>query len=98
MYEYSDDRKGGKDPWRFKLENNLDHLDNSSDSEERNLKLLKREDGENSDGEQQDDKERLDDPSLYFGEKAKDSFWDFYKSDRKFKDFDLAQNPIEDPR
>ena len=29
--------------------------------------------------------EPLDDPDLYFGEVAVDKFWDFYKSDRKFK-------------
>ena len=34
-----------------------------------------------------DHDEALDDPDLYFGEKAVDKFWDFYKSDRKFKDF-----------
>ena len=31
--------------------------------------------------------ENLDDPDLYFGEVAVDKFWDFYKSERKFKDF-----------
>jgi hypothetical protein len=34
-----------------------------------------------------DHNETLDDPNLYFGEAAIDKFWDFYKSDRKFKDF-----------
>jgi hypothetical protein len=34
-----------------------------------------------------DHQESLDDPQLYFGEEAVDKFWDFYKSDRKFKDF-----------
>lgn len=29
----------------------------------------------------------MDNPDLYFGEVAVDNFWDFYKSDRKFKDF-----------
>lgn len=34
-----------------------------------------------------DKDEALDDPEIYFGTKAVDKFWDFYKSDRKFKDF-----------
>lgn len=34
-----------------------------------------------------DEEEPLDNPDLYFGEKAIDNFWDFYKSDRKFKDY-----------
>jgi hypothetical protein len=38
-----------------------------------------------------DEGEGLDDPSLYFGEVAKDKFWDFYKSDRKFKDFNVKR-------
>ena len=32
--------------------------------------------------------ENFEDPNLYFGEEAKDNFWNLYKSDRKFKDFD----------
>lgn len=35
----------------------------------------------------EDEMEALDNPDLYFGEKAKDKFWDFYKSERRFKDF-----------
>jgi len=34
-----------------------------------------------------DEAEALDNPDLYFGEKARDKFWDFYKSDRRFKDY-----------
>jgi len=34
---------------------------------------------------------------MYFGEVAVDSFWEFYKSERKFKDF-KADKPIKDPR
>ena len=34
-----------------------------------------------------DEGEALDNPDLYFGEKAIEKFWDFYKSDRRFKDF-----------
>ena len=41
-----------------------------------------------------DDDENLDDPDLYFGEVAVDKFWDFYKSDRKFKDFTDEKNSI----
>ena len=42
--------------------------------------------------------EALDDPDLYFGGKAVDKFWDFYKSDRKFKDFTDQSENIIDPR
>jgi hypothetical protein len=42
--------------------------------------------------------ETLDNPDLYFGDVAKDKFWDFYKSDRKFKDFNPTKHEIEDPR
>jgi hypothetical protein len=45
-----------------------------------------------------DHDEALDDPDLYFGEKAVDKFWDFYKSDRKFKDFTQESDEIVDPR
>ena len=40
----------------------------------------------------------LDDPELYFGDQAIDKFWDFYKSDRKFKDFTQQRDDIKDPR
>lgn len=54
---------------------------------------------EDSENEQE---EGLNDEKLYFGalkpgEAAYDKFWDFYKSDRKFKDFDY-KNKVEDPR
>jgi hypothetical protein len=39
----------------------------------------------------------LKNPDLYFGDAAVDSFWKFYKSERKFKDFKI-ENPIKDPR
>ena len=42
--------------------------------------------------------ENLDDPDLYFGEVAVDKFWDFYKSDRKFKDFTESKESMLDPR
>lgn len=35
----------------------------------------------------EEDIESLENPDIYFGEKAKDKFWDFYKSERRFKDF-----------
>ena len=50
----------------------------------------------NSDDESEN--EHLDDPDLYFGEKAVDNFWDFYKSDRKFKDFATDKEEIRDYR
>lgn len=32
--------------------------------------------------------ENYEDPMLYFGEEAKDNFWNLYKSERRFKDYD----------
>lgn len=32
--------------------------------------------------------ENYDDANLYFGEEAKENFWDLYKSERRFKDYD----------
>jgi hypothetical protein len=34
--------------------------------------------------------ENYDDPNLFFGEEAKDNFWSLYKSERRFKDFDVG--------
>jgi hypothetical protein len=34
--------------------------------------------------------ENYEDPDLYFGEEAKDNFWSLYKSERRFKDFDIG--------
>ena len=42
--------------------------------------------------------EHLDNPDLYFGEVAVNNFWDFYKSERKFKDFETEKMDIKDPR
>ena len=42
--------------------------------------------------------ENYEDPNLYFGEEAKDNFWSLYKSDRRFKDFDVQNDNINDPR
>ena len=58
------------------------------------LNLHGEENEENSDEEE----ESLDNPDLYFGDVAKDKFWDFYKSERKFKDFTNQKKDIEDPR
>lgn len=35
---------------------------------------------------------------MFFGEEAKDSFWNLYKSERKFKDYDELSDEIHDPR
>ena len=40
----------------------------------------------------------LEDPELYFGEQGVNKFWDFYKSERKFKDFTEDRKDILDPR
>lgn len=32
--------------------------------------------------------ENYEDADLYFGEEAKENFWDLFKSERRFKDFD----------
>lgn len=42
--------------------------------------------------------ENYNDASLYFGEEAKDNFWDLYKSERRFKDYDAITDEIHDPR
>ena len=42
--------------------------------------------------------ENYDDPLLYFGEEAKDNFWNLYKSERRFKDYDQERDEIMDPR
>ncbi len=42
--------------------------------------------------------ENYEDPNLYFGDDAKVEFWDLYKSDRRFKDFDQENDEIVDPR
>ena len=38
--------------------------------------------------------ENYDDPSIFFGEEAKDNFWSLYKSERRFKDFDVDNDVI----
>ena len=63
------------------------------DSEE--TLLIQAEDHESS---EEEENQGLDNPDLYFGEVGKDKFWDFYKSERKFKDFNLTKQEIADPR
>ena len=49
--------------------------------------------------EMSEEDEPLDSPDVYFGEKAKDKFWDFYKSERKFKDTNSSKEDlVKDPR
>jgi len=76
------------DEGRFKLADNLDRMD-SQDS--LNIHAEQLDSGS-------DNSNNLDNPDLYFGDVAKDKFWDFYKSERKFKDFKPTQQIIEDPR
>jgi hypothetical protein len=38
--------------------------------------------------------ENYDDPNIFFGEEAKDNFWDLYKSERRFKDFEEGSDEI----
>lgn len=40
----------------------------------------------------------FEDPNLYFGDGAKEEFWELYKSDRKFKDQNMQDDEIKDPR
>ncbi len=42
--------------------------------------------------------ESYQDDALFFGESALDNFWELYKSDRRFKDFDETSDEISDPR
>lgn len=68
---------------RFKLQDQLERLD-SDDS----VNIHGEEDSDKSEENVEDN---LDHPSLYFGDAAKDKFWDFYKSERKFKDFNATK-------
>jgi hypothetical protein len=36
--------------------------------------------------------ELYDDVNLFFGEEAKENFWDLYKSERRFKDFNQGSD------
>ena len=42
--------------------------------------------------------ENYQNPKLYFGEEAKEDFWELYKSERRFKDYDVENGEIKDPR
>lgn len=43
--------------------------------------------------------DNYEDPKLYFGDDAKEEFWDLYKSERRFKDYNTgATEEIKDPR
>jgi len=42
--------------------------------------------------------ENYEDPSLFFGDDAKEEFWDLYKSERRFKDYNIGIDEIKDPR
>ena len=42
--------------------------------------------------------ENFEDPSLFFGDEAREGFWDLYKSERRFKDYKLGTDDIKDPR
>jgi hypothetical protein len=42
--------------------------------------------------------ENFEDPKLYFGDDAKEEFWDLYKSERRFKDYNTGVDEIKDPR
>lgn len=89
------------------MQNHLDDMDREFDSKRKKFDLdqdgLNRVDSESTINVEtlemnSDHNEQLDDPDLYFGEKAVDKFWDFYKSDRKFKDFTDGSENIMDAR
>jgi len=42
--------------------------------------------------------DNYEDPRFYFGEEAKGEFWDLYKSERRFKDYNIGIDDIKDPR
>jgi Ran GTPase-activating protein (RanGAP) involved in mRNA processing and transport len=42
--------------------------------------------------------ENFEDPKYYFGDEAKEDFWDLYKSERRFKDYNTETDEIKDPR
>jgi len=41
--------------------------------------------------------ENFEDPKFYFGDDAREEFWDLYKSERRFKDQGV-EDEIKDPR
>jgi Ran GTPase-activating protein (RanGAP) involved in mRNA processing and transport len=42
--------------------------------------------------------DNYEDPRFYFGDDAKEEFWDLYKSERRFKDYNNGVDEIKDPR
>ena len=42
--------------------------------------------------------DNFEDPRFYFGEDAREEFWDLYKSERRFKDYNTGVDEIKDPR
>jgi hypothetical protein len=42
--------------------------------------------------------DNYEDPKFYFGDEAKEEFWDLYKSERRFKDYNTGVDDIKDPR
>ena len=42
--------------------------------------------------------DNFEDPRFYFGDDAKEEFWDLYKSERRFKDYNIGVDEIKDPR
>ena len=44
------------------------------------------------------EEEKFDNQGLLVGNSAKNKFWELYKSDRKFKDFQEESDPLLDPR
>lgn len=42
--------------------------------------------------------DNFEDPKFYFGDDAKEEFWDLYKSERRFKDYNTGVDEIKDPR
>jgi hypothetical protein len=44
------------------------------------------------------EEEKYDDPDILFGHEARGKFWELFKSDRKFKDFNPKNDVSKDPR
>ena len=42
--------------------------------------------------------DNYEDPRFFFGSDAKEEFWDLYKSERRFKDYNTGVDEIKDPR
>jgi hypothetical protein len=44
------------------------------------------------------EEEKFDNPDILFGHEARGKFWELYKNDRKFKDFNAKKDVSKDPR